>query len=276
MAGSAAQRDTAFTQFFTLVVTFVGCAIVLLTVPRPAAPNTLPALSLDPRLLREAQALDLAQAAREPTDPQAIAELGALYLDDGRDDTRGIATQNASRRRELSHRAERLSAEDRDTTRVRTTQRALACLQTASCARDEREGLLGSFPVQTVRYGLRAESGRALAPQASVRAAYKMRWNMVHGRPQDEGLHRVEQQAFFGFLALHARSLPLPERANAAQAFYRLGGQRSAETYAVFLFQGGREAEGLDLMERAFEQRGELRLRNMTLAMALTLQAEDK
>ncbi len=271
---TAAQRDTAFTKFFTVVATFVGCAVVLLAVPRPALPNSLPALSLDAQLVREAEALDAAQAARAPENVQVSTELEALYLEDGLDDVRGVASQNASRRRLMQQRAAQLSADDRDSLRAKTTTRALHCLATSRCAAPEHDGLLGAFPALTLRYGLRDIEGQLLAPALSLRAAYKVRWNMVHARPNDEGLSRAERQAFFGFLALHARSLPLPERASAAQAFYNVGGQRSGEAYAVFLFQGGRPEEALTVMQRALSQRDELRLRNMTLGMQLALHAQ--
>ncbi len=271
--GSQAGRDRAFTGFFTLLATAVSCAVIALSLPRAIEPNTLPALTLEPAAVREALARDRAVSARD-VEHRHAPELRALYLAQGLADVQ--ETFDADRKRRLHLFSDALTAEQRDTLRVQATERALSALfERADAPRGaERTGLLGHFPTQLAESGLRAKEGTWIAPELTVRAAYKVRWNLVHGRPRDEGLSRVERQAFHGFLALHGRGLPPTARSESAQEFYDAGGRRSAEAYAVWLFQGGLPEQGLTFLERAMAQREELRTRNMRIAMLLALHQE--
>lgn len=280
---ASSPRDPAFTQFFTLVACFVGCATVFLTLPRAVLPQTLPVLMLDAQAVRDARDRDarVAEAALSSADAEALKKLHNLHLAIGRDEVRLPAHYDASLHRALWTQAERLSPEVRDRARIDSTDGALACLEAGVEPPEQNQetqctsGLLGGFAEQLVRYGLRGEAGTRRAPEMSVRAAYKIRWNMLHQRPRLEGLARVEEQAFFGFVALHAQKIPLVERAQAAGSFYEAGGDRGAEAYAVFLFQGGAAEEARALLEHALEQRFELRLRNFSRGIALSLREAD-
>jgi hypothetical protein len=96
---------------------------------------------------------------------------------------------------------------------------------------------------------------------------YKVRWNMVHHLPQQAGLEPIEQQAFHGWIALHAGTVPSPRRAEAARAFYRAGGRRSAQALATWLYHGGDARAAFELMGRAHAQDRALFTRNYELGI---------
>lgn len=261
--GPASTRDRAFTGFFSLVVTAMGCAVAALAVPRAIEPRNLPALVLDPRLSEEALDADHELAGKPTSFPHA-EELKDLYLAHGASELDATARYDADRLRRLAFFGGELKDGERNLLRAQATERAMAYLLEGSEG-PEPAGLLGSFSASLKINGLLSEEGRMRAPLMSVRAAYKARWNLIHGRPQEEGLRPIELQALEGFKALHASRLPTQERADAARKFYEAGGKRGAEIYGVFLFQGGATEDGADLLERAYVQRGELRTRNMLL-----------
>jgi hypothetical protein len=272
-AGTQASRDPTFTGFFTLVATAMSCAVLALAIPRAIVPNTLPALTLNPVEVGRALERDRGLAEQALAGPR-VEEVRQLYLDQGVADVEAPQTYDAERMRKLSFFSETLSPKERDTLRAQATERAMASLfeQADAPQGKERTGLLGHFATQLIENGLRRQDGLWLAPELSVRAAYKIRWNLVHSRPTNEGLLPIERQAFEGFVALHGRAQSPRERAGAAHSFYEAGGKRAAEANAVWLYQGGLTELGLALLARAQEQRDELRTRNMRLGMLLALQ----
>ncbi|MFT3926220.1 MAG: hypothetical protein QM778_26985 [Myxococcales bacterium] len=265
-------RDRAFTGFFTLVACAVACAITALAIPRAIEPNVLPPLVLDDKLVEAVLEADRALAQRTPQFQRAD-ELEQLYVAHGLSELDPNARYDAGRQRRLSIYADGLSPTDRNLLRVRATERAMAALRTGGGG-PEGAGQLGVFPRSLVEHRLVTAEGLFRAPWLSIRAAYKARWNLIHARAPHEGLAAVELQAFEGFKALHAELFPPQERALSAQRFHEAGGKRSAEAYGVFLYQGGALNDGTALLETAYAQRGELRLRNMLLTMWMEEAAE--
>jgi hypothetical protein len=269
-------RDTAFTGFFSLIATATACAIMALAVARPVEPVQLPPLVLDGEAVRQVLARDRALAREAPMSPQ-IEQMRAAYLEQGRAELRGQLGVRGlpERRRVMMLGAERVAKElgrsKLEALRAQAVERAMQLLESPSSAsQEERDGHLGSFTQVLQRYGLRDAPGRVEAPELCIRAAYKMRWNMLHELPLTQDLTRIERQAHEGWMALHAGALPPDKRAKAAAEFYAAGGKRSAEALAIWLYQGGELARARELMHRAYLQSGELRLRNMELYMVLS------
>jgi hypothetical protein len=260
--------DPTFKRFAMLIGSLLAGAIGWLAFPHAVAPNTLPVLMLDAGQERAALAKDqqLVQQSTSALPTPGQAELRQLYLAVGRSELDPSTSYDASQRRRIAFFAADLTPPQRAQLRAEATELAMDALRRGATD-DESAGLLGSFPRTLVKLGLLSEQGAWLAPPLTIRSAYKARWNVIHERSRFEGLEPVEVQSLQGFVALHGTAFSPQERAQAAADFYEAHGQRSAEAYAVWLFQGGLQEQGLVLMERAHAQRRELRLRNMTLGM---------
>jgi hypothetical protein len=265
------ERDRAFTSFFTVLAVGIACAITLLAVPKAVAPVQLPPLRLDSAAVASVLETDRVLAAQAPTSAR-IQELESLFAAEGQAELKGSAGAEgtAQRRRRLALYSAQLASELGDkgfnALRARATERGMAALS----GRDSGPSALGSFPELLERYGLRDAEGHWRAPPLAVRAAFKVRWNMIHERALTEGLTPVELHAYHGWMALHAGALSPQSRATAAAKFHETGGKRSGEAYAIWLFQGGEVEQATQLMERAYLQSGELRQRNMALYMRAT------
>lgn len=265
-------RDRAFTATFALIATAIACTIVLLYAPRPVEPRDLPALRLDPRSVAEALAADRQLAKRAPKSAE-VERMVALYTREGLSELAPAIDQYklANEREEFAIAARRafsgLNDEAARSLLASLTERAMDALRGALPLR-ESQGLLGLFPQQLRRYGYIDASGERLAPELAIRALYKARINLFCERPRDAALLPVERQALHGFLALHASALPRSERALAAKAFYDAGGHASDEALAVWMYRGGARTQARALLQRAYQQSGALRLRNMALFLA--------
>jgi hypothetical protein len=104
-----------------------------------------------------------------------------------------------------------------------------------------------------------------VAPELSVRALYKARWNSIHRRDLVEGMSRIELQAYWGWLALHGWGRPLEERENALVAFRNAGGFGAQEAAALMDLLEGHPERASKSLEDLCAATGELRLRNLAL-----------
>ncbi len=265
----ARAQARAFSAVFALLATAVACSLLLIVAPRPVPPDRLPALRLSARLVADQLARDRALALRAPAGPE-VARLLALYREEGRAEL--VPSSDLTRTQE--HRAElralaralfaRLGPEGTRALMASTVEAALRALR--SRAQDEEaRGLLGDFPRLLVRYGYLEADGREVAPELSLRAFYKARFNLICERPLASDLSPIEIQAYQGWHALHAGGLAPERRARAARAFFEAGGAYGAEALAIWAYQGGSRAEARALLEREYARTGALRLRNMAL-----------
>ena len=107
--------------------------------------------------------------------------------------------------------------------------------------------------------------GVLIAPETTVRALYKARWNAIHRRPLVEGLTPIEEQAYWGWLALHASSADPSLRREALERFAEAGGSGTREAAALFQLLDGRPEQAAAALQELYASRGELRLRNLAI-----------
>ena len=256
-----------------LIGWLLGAAFVgaMLATPQAVAPWEMPSLVLD----REAasNAIRFEEALGKEAIHSAEAEtLRSLFLDHGRAEADPpYAVEEYDRRQAEIHyaRATLIDAHGPaalGALRASTVDEFVDVFyETRGVPRNDREvGLLGGFPVIAKEYGLLVQ-GRIIAPELTVRTLYKGRWNAVHRLPLTDGFSRIELQSYWGWLALHGWGKPLQQRVDALIAFKEAGGYGVNEAAALFDVLAGRPERAARSLDALYEERGELRLRNMSL-----------
>jgi hypothetical protein len=261
-------QSRAFTSTLALLCAALACALVLIAVPRPV-PLALPALALPAAEVRAALARDRELAARAPSTPAAVA-MYDLLLAAGRQELGHPAPegpwQYRGRRVEKAALAE-FGQEGVRALRARATERFMLALTGELADRAEAQGLCGAQRELFLQHGYLAASGRLMAPELSVRATYKGRWNMIFGRAADFDLSPIERLAYEGFRALEARNMPSDQRGQALAEFARAGGRRGAEALAIWSAFSGNARELVERARAGNVASSELRLRNMALGV---------
>lgn len=256
-------RDRAFTGAFALLITALGCSIVLLSVPREA-PLSLPVLMLPTAEVRDQLAHDRALAMGAPSLP-ASSMLYGLLLEVGHQELARQAVERAFLERlptQMSRLNQQLEPAKIAAMRARASERFMLALAGQLSDLAEARGLLGEQPGLLATHGYLSSDGTLLAPELSVRATYKVRWNQLFGRPTSEGLSRVERCAYEGFRGLEAQQIPPAIRDRALREYASLGCAHGTEALAIWLAQNQEPALLIDL---AREQRAPMRVRNMAL-----------
>lgn len=268
-------RDRAFTAAFALWVSALGCAILLISVPRPV-PLALPVLELPRDAVQSELRLDRELASRAPSSP-AARELYALVLDAGREELAKNAVSRAlfdRIKRRLPELRRALGEHALFALRSRATDRFMLALSGELDDVEEARGLLGSQPMLFVQHGYMLPSGTLLAPELSVRASYKVRWNMILGAPSTEGLRPLEVLAHEGFRGLEARGMPSEVRTQALTAFAEGGGKHGVLALAIWRAGLGDPSPLVAHARSSHGMTAPLRIRNMALAF-LPLGAPD-
>jgi len=260
-----------------LLVSVPAATLVLLAVPRAVAPRELPALALSPRAIDASIEADEEQARRAP-DSESARELDRALRAQGVAEVIGSSSELA---RAVRHaRIERAVAgvtrahgpTGLAAIRARWATDVQALLLGRAPLR-EREERLGSFPRMLDRYGL-AQGGVPGGPPFVIRTLYKARFNAIAGHELTEGMRRVERQAYYGWLVLHAKDAPMANRVEAVSEYERAGGAHADEARASLLFLAGDTTRAARAFARAYERTGNLRLRNHWLAALRSADAE--
>jgi hypothetical protein len=273
----ARPRDSSFTLAFSLIAFATACAVVLVCMPRRVEPARLPPLVLDTTAVERALRREAELAAAAPASP-ALSELYELFLAEGRAELAGVngllgTSQRRARIAELNKQAlAPLSKEQRQGVRARDTERFIAALLGEQSDPELSSGLVGTFPDLLRRYGLLRPDGSFAAPEISVRAMYKARWNLIHERDPSADFEPIDIQAYDGWNALSATALKPQRRAVSAQRFLAAGGRHARECYAIWLYQGQAERDALALLEQAYANNASLRLRNEAFFIRSKLQ----
>jgi hypothetical protein len=256
-----------------LIGWLLGAAFVgaMLATPQAVAPWELPSLVLDREAASDAISFDRALAL-EVAESAEAETLRSLFLDHGRAETNPpYEVQEYDRRQAAIHAANIALIEAHGRTafealRAKDVEEfAEVFYETHGVPRDDEEtGLLGGFPTIATRYRVMVD-GRIVAPELTVRALYKARWNSVHRQPLTDGFSEIERQAYWGWLALHGWGSAIPMRLDALVEFRKAGGFGVEEAAALFAVLEGRPERGARSLDALYRDSGELRLRNLSL-----------
>jgi hypothetical protein len=258
---------------FKLICWVVAAALVgaTLAIPQAVDPWEMPSLVLDRAAVSDAIRFDQALAGEAPNSEEA-QKLRSLFLDHGRSEVNPPYEVSEYDQRQVAiHRATQALL-DRHGRHAFEAMRALAVEDFARAfhdgnyepQNDEEIAMMGGFSEIAERYGL-VHRGVVVAPELTVRALYKARWNSIHRQPFVDGFSQIELQAYWGWLALHGWGKPLEKREEALVAFRDAGGFGAQEAAALFDLLSGRPERAARSLQRLYAVRGELRLRNMGL-----------
>lgn len=256
-----------------LISWVVGASFVgaMLAIPQPVDPWEMPSLVLEREATVDAIRFDEALAT-EALESREARTLQSLFLDHGRAEASPpYELREYNRRQADIHRATEALIDKHgpaafEAMRAGAVEEFIdAFYRSRGVPRDDHEvAMLGGFPEIAVRYGL-MKGDVVVAPELSIRALYKARWNAIHRQDFTAGFSKIELQAYWGWLALHGWGTPLDTRQAALVSFREAGGLGTEEAAALFDVLDGRfERAGLSLRD-LYEQRGELRLRNLSL-----------
>lgn len=263
-------------------VAAAAVATAVLIMPQPVDPWEMPSLVLERSAVSDAIRFDQALAGEAPDGAEAQA-LRSLFLDHGRAEAHPpYEVRDYDRRQADIHRARKalVAADGRAAFEALRARAVEDFISTYFDARGEPRNedevaMFGGFPEIARRYRL-VDDGVVIAPDLTVRALYKARWNVIHRQASTEGFSRIELQAYWGWLALHGRGRPLGQREDALVAFRNAGGSGTEEAAALFDLLSGRPDRAATSLQHLYAARGELRLRNLGLGAlhAALLQAE--
>ena len=239
-----------------------------LALPAPTPPLQAPALVLDKNAVAAQLARDHNAAAHVKRGPW-VDRLRELYLQNGRGELEPIVDAHAITQRlkeasdALEH-AKRTHGND-----VALYLRAAACEKLEAVLRGEvtgaeKDAWLGLFANLLDRHHA-THKGIPIAPHFVIRTLYKARWNTLHGLSHAHEFSPIEGQAYFGWLALHADTLPLRQRLQAIPEYQAAGGKRVHEAAAALLFARGHFSEARVALQKAYEEAPSLRLKNYLL-----------
>jgi hypothetical protein len=256
-----------------LIVWLVAASLIgaMLAIPQPVDPWEMPSLVLDRAAASDAIGLD-ETLANEVLDTEEARALRSLFLDHGRSEANPpYARVEFDQRQAAIHRAtevliEKHGAPAFEAMRAGAVEDFVRVFGDGSHeAQDDYEvGVLGGMRDVLQTYGA-IHQGVLVAPPLTARVFYKARWNSVHRRPFVEGFAQVELQAYWGWLALHGWGKPLEEREDALVAFRDAGGFGTQEAAALFDLLASRPDRASKSLEKLYQARGELRLRNLAL-----------
>ncbi len=264
-------RDVVFLAVLALLTTAMICATVLCTLPRPA-PLELPVLVLDEAKARAQIAADEQLAAQKQSELaqalyQALRDTGRNELE--RHEGRAYALEqrvNGLRKRI----AKELDAQGVAAVRAYATQRSMLALFAQLQDEQEERELLGAQRSMFATYGYITPEGGLLAPALTMRAMFKVRWNMIfsEGAPT-RGLSPIELYAYEGFRALEAENMPAHLQSAALYELIRAGGGVRAErALAIAQAAFGKAGPLSARVQNSPQESAQLRLRNMALGVS--------
>jgi hypothetical protein len=258
MAGSGWQ------PYLLLAVT-AAASFAVLGLPRDVAPVELPALVLRPEQVRAQEHVDSQLLAAAPKTPAAEALLHA-YREYGLHEATLIDNARAlnAQRRSLQLAYDRVLSESGPRAGLALRAFALGKLEDALEGRiqgDDVRAWLGVFPNVLIQH-LATRDGLELAPHFVIRTLYKARWNRVMDHAAETDFSQVERQAYFGWLGLHAYTLPMMQRRAALLGYAAAGGDHAAEAQGVLAFLDHDFPHAVESLELARQQNPSFRIRN--------------
>jgi hypothetical protein len=250
---------------YLLLFLSMASGFLLIGLPRAIAPTELPALSLPESDVTTQQREDEQLAAAAPHTPGA-EQLLTLYQTFGQTEYVALESQAlSSQRRIMLHRAyDQVREEAGPRGALALRAHALAMFEAALDDRVHGEairGWLGVFPNVLADF-LATRNGLERAPHFVVRTLYKARWNRLLNLPVDSDFAKIERQAYYGWLGLHAYNLPLQERRSALVNYAAAGGEHASEAQGVLAFADRDYIRAVECLERAYQENPNWRIRN--------------
>jgi hypothetical protein len=265
-AGKARRRTrSAEPALYALFALTIGCALVLLVVPRAIAPSELPTLTLPAAAVDRVMREDARRATAAPSSAPA-RELVQRFLEFGASEVAAIedARLGIQRRRVLHHLYDRVVAADGAAAALDLREQALARFEAALDLRLPKaqvNGVMGVF-ANVLSEHRATRNGDEVAPHFVLRTLYKARWNRMMDLAADFGFAPVERVAYFGWLGIHADNLPLSARRQALLKYAAAGGPHAAEAQGVLAFLDHDYVQSIAALEHAYAEAPSLRLRN--------------
>lgn len=269
MVESRAVTESGFKLICWVVAAALAAAT--LAIPQAIDPWEMPALVLDRVETSDAIHFDESLAADAPESAEAQT-LRSLFLEHGRAEAnRPYPVKEYDRRQVAIHHATQTLLASAgppafDAMRARAVEDFVGVFydRPHETPSDEDIAILGGFPEIVARYGL-VHRGVVIAPELTVRALYKARWNAIHRQPFVDGFSNIELQAYWGWMALHGWGQPLDKREAALLSFREAGGAGTEEAAALFDLLAGRPDRATTSLQKLYASSGELRVRNMAL-----------
>lgn len=254
-----------------LWVVAAGLTAAMLALPQPVDPWEMPSLVLDRKAVAEDVRRNEELAATLP-EGEEVDRLHRLFIDHGLAEVEPpyLKVDFDSRQAEIYHAIKALN--DKHGPGAFAAMRARAVddfmdmfgdgtryQETEDCI-----GAVGGFRSILEKYGA-IYRDVLIAPEMTVWAMYKARWNLIHRVPAMDAFSDIELQAYWGWLALHGWGVPLGERMDALLAYRNAGGMHSQEAAALFDLLERRPEQAAKLLQALYVQDHELRLRNLAL-----------
>jgi hypothetical protein len=251
-----------------LFVLSTACAALLLVRGRAVEPYELPSLELSASEVARAIAADVASARGAPRGKTADG-LRGLLTHQGEMELVGAERYDIfnKRRAALAKGFATLVTEVGES-------KALGLRAEATCELDAALDLklplarakivVGSLGQMLEREGASVD-GELTAPRFVARTLFKARWNLLHGLAPTHRFERIERQAYFGWEALHAERLPIPQRVEALGEYAKVGGKHIDEAHGVLLYQHQEYQQAATALRAAYNAEPSLRLRNYVL-----------
>lgn len=261
-----------------IILWLVSASLVgaMLAIPQPVDPSEMPSLVLDRAAVSDA--IDLDQAlARELPDSNEVRALRALFLDHGRSEAKPpYERREYDRRQSAIHHATQALIDAHGAPAFAAMRAAAvedfmdAYVDGSNVSQAQSDpGVVGGFGEILDQYGALVDSV-FVAPPLTVRAFYKARWNSIHRRPFVEGFSPIEVQAYWGWLALNARSQPVEKRLKGLVPFRDAEGFGAPEAAALFDLLQGHPDRAANSLNALYEESRWLRLRNFALGVQQT------
>jgi len=243
----------------------------MLAIPQPVDPWEMPSLVLSRRAVAEEVRRNEA-LAEALSDGEEVDRLRALFIGHGFAEVNppyakvDYDTRQANIYRAVKALADKQGPKAFGAMRARAVRDFMRLFGDGRGTLDAEDdiGAVGGFREILERYGAIYQEV-LIAPEMTVRALYKARWNLIHRVRATDGFSEIELQAYWGWLALQGWGVPLKERRDALVAYRDAGGANAQEALALFDLLEQRPERAAKLLEALYSQEGELRLRNLAL-----------
>lgn len=270
------MRPNTEYAFYALFVLTAACILILCSIPRALAPSETPTLLLD--RAKTAAVVSADRAARAP-DTEAARELDKLFLEFGALENHTLEKGPTPKvlAQLLAAAYEKVKRESGEPGVLAVRSAAVERLEAALALRlpdAETERVLGLFPEALGKYAV-TRNGFEIAPHFVMRTLYKSRWNLAMGLEAEFKFQPVENEAYYGWLALHSSNLSPGARMLALQRYSAAGGGQIAEARGVLAFMSHDFKQAADVLDQAYRESSSLRIRNWQRGAQVAANAVD-